>query len=65
MAQYRLYIVGANDRLQLAQALDCRHDAEAVAEAAKLLPAGQSAELWDAGRLVGRFSKLGAFAPAN
>lgn len=40
-------------------------DAEAVQRAQGLHQAGTAAELWDGGRLVGRFSKQGAFTPGS
>jgi hypothetical protein len=65
VAQYRFYIVGEKDRLRPAEALDCADDVEAVQAASRHLVLGNAAELWDAGRLVGRFSKLGVFTPGG
>ena len=61
---YRFYRLDPRDRLQPAEILDVADDAEAVAMAARSLIAGQGAELWHGGRLVGRFSKLGVYTPA-
>ena len=63
MKAYRIYVVGADGRLQLGEAFTARDDAAAAARAASVTPRGQRAELWEAGRLVGRLGKDGGFTP--
>lgn len=58
---YRIYIVGSGGRLQLGETFNERDDAEAAAYACGAIPRGQVAELWEAGRLVGRIDKDGQF----
>ena len=65
MTAYRIYLVGASGRLQLGEAFQAPGDAEAIEAARALAPAGQVAELWAGGRLVGRFSRTGDFAPGG
>ena len=62
MKSYRIYIVGADGRLQLGQAFEAADDVAAVARALELAVSGQGAELWEGGRIVGRVSATGAFA---
>jgi hypothetical protein len=57
-----MYLVAPAGRLRLGDALQARDDAEAIAEARGRLPCGQAAELWAGGRMVGRFSRAGAFS---
>lgn len=64
MPQYRFYRVGPTDRLEPVEVFHSPNDADAVESAAHLRLAGQAAELWSDGRLVGRFSKLGVFSPS-
>lgn len=64
MPQYRFYIVGPADRLEPVDTFHSPSDDEAVASAAARRADGQAAELWQGGRLVGRFSKLGVFTDA-
>ena len=65
MPSYRIYRVGAGGRLVLGETFHGSTDAEAVQRAQGLHQAGTAAELWDGGRLVGRFSKQGAFTPGS
>jgi len=46
----------------MGDAFEAEDDAAAV-EAARSLSNGEAMELWQCGRLVGRFSKLGVFTP--
>jgi len=62
---YRLYRNGPQQRLLPAEPLVGLDDQDAAAVAARRLAAGQGGELWDGGRLVGRFSKDGVFTPAG
>jgi hypothetical protein len=64
LATYRIYHVGGGGRLRLGEAFQAADDAEAVA-GARVRARGQAAELWQGGRLVGRFDKAGAFMPAG
>jgi hypothetical protein len=61
LPNYRIYHVGNGGRLRLGDLLQAPHDEAAVASAATLLTRGQEAELWQGGRLVGRFSARGEF----
>jgi len=58
---YRIYIVGSDGRLQLGQAFEASDDVAAAARAEGHAAKGQTAELWEGGRLVGRVSKQGVF----
>jgi len=60
---YRIYIVGADGRLQLGQAFEAVDDHAAVARAEGSAPKGETAELWEGGRMVGRLGKDGVFKP--
>jgi hypothetical protein len=62
LATYRIYHVGSGGRLRLGETFQASGDDEAVARARPLLTRGQPAELWEAGRIVGRFSDTHAFA---
>ncbi|RAK58755.1 hypothetical protein DJ021_02525 [Phenylobacterium hankyongense] len=64
MASYRIYYVGAGGRLRLDRDMDCAGDREAVEKLLDRRADGRAGELWNGGRLVGRFSKLGLFTPA-
>ena len=57
---YRVYLHDPRGRLGVGPTFDAGDDAAAVSEARGLV-AGQSAELWNSGRLIGRFSKDGVF----
>jgi hypothetical protein len=63
VSAYRIYYLGAAGRLQLGETLHCASDAEAIQQALEISGDGRAGELWDGGRLVGRFSKLGVFTP--
>jgi hypothetical protein len=63
VASYRIYRVGPGGRLERAQAFEAPNDASAVEQARWLRQPDDQAELWEGGRLVGRFSKLGRFTP--
>lgn len=63
MKAYRIYIVGSDGRLQLGQAFEAADDQAAAARAEALATAGQTAELWEGGRMVGQVSKLGVYRP--
>ena len=62
MKSYRIYIVGADGRLQLGHAFEARDDEAAAARAEILAERGLAAELWEGGRLVGRVSESGRFS---
>jgi hypothetical protein len=51
--------------LRLGDLFQAPHDEAAVASAEPLLIQGQEAELWQGGRIVGRFSAHGAFTPSR
>jgi hypothetical protein len=57
-----MYLVGAAGRLKLGDAFHAADDGAAVETARQRLPAGQAAELWAGGRIVGRFSRTGSFS---
>jgi hypothetical protein len=61
MTTYRIYLVGPDGRLRLGETFEARDDAEARARLGAVAPAGQSAELWASGRLVGQLSRTGKF----
>jgi hypothetical protein len=61
---YRLYTVDRAGRLQPSLAFDCPDDRSAVEQARAQGVLGEAAELWQGGRLLGRFSKLGVFTAA-
>ena len=65
VAVYRMYRVAPGGRLLLGQAFDAEHDHAAVEQARALHQATHPAELWEGGRLIGRFSKLGLFTPGG
>jgi len=58
---YRIYIVGTDGRLQLGQAFEAVDDRAAVARAEGAASKGQTAELWEGGRMVGRVGLDGVF----
>jgi hypothetical protein len=60
---YRIYVVARDGRLQLGAAFQARDDNDAASRAKLAAPAGQAAELWEAGRLVGRLGEDGGFSP--
>ena len=65
MLAYRLYHVAEGGRLRLGDAFQAVDDAEAIERARRLRLRGEAAELWQGGRIVGRFSKSGGYAPAR
>ena len=65
MKSYRIYIIGRDGRLQLGQAFQAQDDAAASAVARAAAAPGQSIELWEGGRMVGRASEDGVFTPGN
>ena len=64
MATYRAYVVAAGGRLQLGETFDAPDDEAAVAHV-QALGRPTAMELWEAGRLIGRVSKLGVFTPVE
>ena len=60
---YRIYHVGSGGRPRLGESYQASEDREAVAKARSLLARGQKAELWQGGRIVGRFSDAHEFTP--
>jgi hypothetical protein len=62
---YRLYHVAEGGRLRLGDAFQALNDGQAIAKARLLRLSGAAAELWQEGRIVGRFSKSGGYAPAR
>lgn len=63
MPFYRIYRLTAGGRLALGETFNAADDEAAVAQAQALHRPGTAAELWCGGRIVGRLSKLGVFAP--
>jgi hypothetical protein len=63
LKSYRIYIVDSEGRLQLGQAFEAADDTVAAVRSLALAEMGQSAELWEGGRIVGRVSKIGDFTP--
>ena len=61
METYRIYHVGSGGRLRLGDPFQASSDEEAVARARPLLGPAQPAELWQGGRMVGRFARDHAF----
>jgi hypothetical protein len=58
---YRIFHVGAGGRLSLGETFSAPDDVEAVQRARRQLVRAHAAELWEGGRLVGRFSKAHEF----
>jgi hypothetical protein len=58
---YRVYHVGGGGRLNVGETFTAQDDTEAVQRARGQLVRAQPAELWEGGRLVGRFSKAHDF----
>ena len=58
---YRMYIVGADGRLQLGRAFEAPDDRAAGELAEGFAVSGQVAELWQGGRMIGQVSKQGVF----
>jgi len=63
LKSYRIYIVGRDGRLQLGEALEAADDLAARAAALAAARPGQTVELWEGGRLVGRVAEDGRFIP--
>lgn len=61
LRSYRIYHVGGGGRLNLGETFTAPGDAEAVQRARGQLIRAHAAELWEGGRLVGRFSKAHDF----
>lgn len=61
MNSYRLYLTDAQGHFQRVALLECHDDAAAIAEAERRA-AGQSAELWQAGRMVKTWRAVAAQA---
>ena len=62
VASYRIYRVEPGGRLQLGEAFTASDDQSAVERARSLHDAQREAELWAGGRLIGHFTKYGAFS---
>lgn len=62
LATYRIYHVGSGGRLRLGETFQGSTDEEAVAKARPFLIRGVPAELWEGGRIAGRFSSLHVFS---
>jgi hypothetical protein len=58
---YRIYLVGRDGRLALGAAFEAVNDEAATTRALELAQAGQAAELWAGGRIVGKVSQHGVF----
>lgn len=58
-----MYHVDGGGRLRLGETFPAESDCEAVARARLLLRAGAGAELWDGGRMAGRFTTDHEFLP--
>lgn len=63
LPSYRIYYVGPGGRLRVGEAFSADDDHHAVASARRHIQRGQSAELWEWGRPVGRFTRDDAFIP--
>jgi hypothetical protein len=49
----------------LGESFQAADDAQAVEKARLLRLSGEATELWQAGRIVGRFTKTGSFTPSR
>jgi hypothetical protein len=58
---YRIYIVGKDGRLRLGEAFEAASDADAAARAERVAVRGESAELWEGGRMLGVVCPEGVF----
>ena len=65
MRGYRLYHVGDGGRLRLGEAFQAENDQHAVEKGRLLRLSGEAAELWQAGRILGRFTKTGTYTPGR
>lgn len=63
LATYRMYHVDGGGRLRLGGTFSAQTDTDAVARARPMLREGQGAELWDGGRMAGRFTTDHDFLP--
>jgi hypothetical protein len=62
LPSYRIYRVARGGRLEAVCAFEAQDDAAAVARARDVQDGVGEVELWEGGRQVGRFSKLGVFS---
>jgi hypothetical protein len=60
---YRIYLVGPDGRVQLGHAFEALHDDAARERALAHAGDGQVAELWEGGRMIGRFGEDDVFGP--
>lgn len=60
-----MYHVGDGGRLRLGENFQASDDVAAAEKARLLRLAGEAAELWEGGRIVGKFSKSGVYTPAR
>ena len=58
MADYRLFLMTAGDRIDRAIALTCDDDDQAIAEMKLQTVAGNGAELWQLARMVSRLAPV-------
>jgi hypothetical protein len=58
---YRIYIIGQDGRLKLGEAFEAASDGDAITRAEAAAVTGESAELWEGGRMVGVTSADGVF----
>ena len=63
MKSYRIYIVGKDGRLRLGDAFEAAADSDAIARAEAAAGTGETAELWEGGRMIGATSADGVFVP--
>jgi hypothetical protein len=65
LQSYRIYHVVDGGRLRLGDAFQAPDDDLAIEKARLLRVSGGAAELWQGGRILGRFSKSGGYMPAR
>jgi hypothetical protein len=65
LASYRIYHVGTGGSLRVGETFVAKDDDEAVARARAALSPGAPAELWEGGRIVGRFTSAHGFSPGS
>jgi len=63
LKSYRIYIVGKDGRLRLGDAFEAASDGDAIARAGAAAGNGETAELWEGGRMIGTTSMDGVFVP--
>ena len=63
LATYRMYHVDVGGRLRLGDTFPAETDEEAVARVRPQLRPGQGGELWEGGRMAGRFTRDHEFLP--